>query len=62
MSYVIELERESCHLAYIVAQADTVEDARAIIDGGAVALAPGVGNPRGVAVRARALSFGPKRV
>jgi len=32
MSYVIELERESCHLAYVVAQADTVEDARAIID------------------------------
>ena len=32
MSYVIELERKSCHLAYVVAQADTVEDARAIIN------------------------------
>lgn len=32
MSYVIELERASCHLAYVVAQADTREGARAIID------------------------------
>jgi hypothetical protein len=32
MSYVIELERASCHLAYVVAHADTMEGARAIID------------------------------
>jgi hypothetical protein len=32
MSYVIELERASCHLAYVVAHAATMEDARAIID------------------------------
>ena len=32
MSYVIELERASCHVGYVVAQADTMENARAIID------------------------------
>jgi hypothetical protein len=32
MTYVIELEKASCHIAYVLAQADTMEDARAIID------------------------------
>lgn len=32
MSYIIELQKPAASLAYVVAQADTQDDARALID------------------------------